>query len=336
MKKEIDSRILSTANSDQEFGVGVLKLLWSKDRPLPLVSSAEKIIFLFTKGLKLVCADFISNFFSILSVFLSLFLFSLVLLISSNIGTFLSSVSKPSDFTVFFSNNVIQSEIEQTVLNLKSDKSIKEASVVSKDSALKFLDLKLNMNDKLFSSLEDDNPLPVSADFKLVENVTSSEFDALIQKAKAQNSIDEIIYPGGFLSSFLSLTKKFKILSFLFVFFSFFIVAALICNTIRLHLLSKKEEIEVMKLVGASDFEIVFPYVVSGVFQGLLGAILSILSLKIIYFLLRPLLSQTFLDLGINLNLSFLSVFSLAFVITMGGGIGLFGSLFSIKPYVKS
>jgi len=107
----------------------------------------------------------------------------------------------------------------------------------------------------------------------------------------------------------------------------------IVSNTIRLTVYAKKEELEISKLLGATDFFIKLPFYIEGLIQGFTGSAISIAALYIIY---------SFFVTGIensigagSFQIGFLSPSSIIYLIAGGMLLGIFGSLVSIGRFLK-
>ena len=109
----------------------------------------------------------------------------------------------------------------------------------------------------------------------------------------------------------------------------------LIVNTIRTAIFARREDIEIMKLVGASNWYIRTPFVVEGIIQGLIGGVLTIPMLFLLNNLLKDFVSDESLALlqGLPVEDSFIWNTSM-WVMLLGAGIGALGSLIVVSKYV--
>ena len=113
---------------------------------------------------------------------------------------------------------------------------------------------------------------------------------------------------------------------------TFFIVG----STVKLAVLARKDEVEIMQLVGASEELIQAPFVIEGMIQGVVGAALSICGLWLAYVLLRnelPAMGGLWVPIG---ELQFLGLEGIAFLLAIGWLLGAAGSLISLRRFVKS
>jgi cell division transport system permease protein len=113
---------------------------------------------------------------------------------------------------------------------------------------------------------------------------------------------------------------------------TFFIVG----STVRLALLARKEEIEIMQFVGASDELIQAPFVVEGMLQGSIGAGFALLSLWLFYLFLHQYFVPELALLGPRTQLRFLDPASITMILVIGWLLGGLGSLFSLRRFLRT
>jgi cell division transport system permease protein len=113
---------------------------------------------------------------------------------------------------------------------------------------------------------------------------------------------------------------------------TFFIVG----STVRLALLARKEEIEIMQFVGASEELIQAPFVVEGMLQGCIGAVIALLGLWLFYLLLHEYFVPELALLGPGMHIRFLDPASITMIVIIGWLLGGFGSLFSLRRFLRT
>ena len=120
----------------------------------------------------------------------------------------------------------------------------------------------------------------------------------------------------------------------LLIVISIFIIA----NTIKLTVHARRKEISIMKYVGATNSFIRWPFIVEGMIIGIIAAMISILILGVAYNLLTDKILQSAINSMINIQLlSFSEIFTLviAVYLTLGIGIGIIGSMISMRKYLE-
>ncbi len=162
------------------------------------------------------------------------------------------------------------------------------------------------------------------------ENIKESTLKLIKSKIEKQSNVFEVVYAKDFLKDvIININKIYKILAFIVIIF-FVATVLLINNTIKLALYSQRFIIRTMQLVGATDSFIQRPFLINGVFQGLVAAFISI----VLIFMLKLLVLSQVSGLEIIQNTqSMLMLF--AILIILGPIIGLLSTFQSIARYRK-
>jgi len=113
---------------------------------------------------------------------------------------------------------------------------------------------------------------------------------------------------------------------------TFFIVG----STVRLAILARKDEIEIMQLVGASEELIQAPFVLEGMIQGVVGGVVSLLCLWLLYLFLYQQVPSLVGGLGLSTRIQFLDAKNVSLILVIGCMLGATGSLFSLRRFVKT
>ena len=241
--------------------------------------------------------------------------------------TYTDTVTKDYELNVFFNESTSLENAEKSFNEILLLPSIKNGEFINKKkSAEKF-------KTYFSSNIEDllgENPLPYSAQFNISQN--NRNLDSLLmisEKLKKINSVDIVKYDKEILIRFENIINKlmttFSIIGIAIVAISIILVS----NTTRLMIHSKKESINILSLLGATNLFIKVPFLIEGIMQGLLGASMSIASL---YFL-KILLEYIFVPLVLVNDYNF----QLIILLNLGLGIifGLIGSKRAVSKYLS-
>ena len=238
-----------------------------------------------------------------------------------------NTVTKDYELNVFFNESTSLENAEKSFNEILLLPSIKNGEFVNKKkSAEKF-------KTYFSSNIEDllgENPLPYSAQFNISQNNRNLDSLLMISKnLKKINSVDIVKYDKEILIRFENIINKlmttFSIIGIAIVIISIILVS----NTTRLMIHSKKESINILSLLGATNLFIRVPFLIEGIMQGLLGACMSIASL---YFL-KILLEYIFVPLVLVNDYNF----QLIILLNLGLGIifGLIGSKRAVSKYLS-
>ncbi|MBK6640526.1 MAG: cell division protein FtsX [Bacteroidetes bacterium] len=215
---------------------------------------------------------------------------SLVLFMIGTLGVLVLHARKVSNYvkeniqlSVMLLPDAGMSQVESLLKVLEKSEYVKSATYITKDEAAAKLKEDLGED---FVEFLGYNPLLGSIDVKMKAQYADSEnIAALKAKITASSVVKEVYYQQSLLDD---INKNMKTLALVILGFSallFFIAAALINNTIRLALYSRRLLIKSMKLVGATRGFIRKPFVISGIMQGIYGAIIAnLLLLGLLYF----------------------------------------------------
>ena len=228
-----------------------------------------------------------SNASIVISLSLVLFvvgLLSFVLLNSSKVS---NKMKESIVFTIMLKNNTnsVDENTEKQKRTefeyyLKNTTYFKKVEFINKDTA--FSNLKKDLGED-FSSVLESNPLLDSYDAYVKAEFVSSkglvEIEQFIHDYKGSSVVQDIFYQKNLVEKLNQNVKKVSIFLLAFCVIFFLISFALINNTIRLAIYSKRLLIRTMRLVGATNFFIQKPYLINSVYQGFLSSILAIFML---------------------------------------------------------
>jgi len=243
------------------------------------------------------------------------------------------------DMSVYFNDDTSKDQITaiQNILLSRSD--IKSVDYISKEKALESWRKRNKDNEKIRDLVSDtDNPLPRSLEIKTKNPEDLEKINSFLSTKDYQSLIKEISYKKNkdLVDRLVKITNFLKIagwsMSLLFVLISILVIY----NTIRLTIFARSDEIDIMKLVGASDLYVRGPFVFEGMAYGLIGAIVSSIIFIFTFRLTVP-AAESYLGLS-NLNSNYLGI-SLAIIISLqfliGLALGIFCSVMAIKKHLK-
>ena len=223
-----------------------------------------------------------SNFGSSLMMFIvigvTLFLPSSGLLIVENVSQISNNIAYDAELSLFLKKSIKQDQIDFIQSALDKTLVIKKTHFESKLTAWDKLQSKLNLN-SLDTGISE-NPLP-DAFFISLNTFNEQEINALIGNLKNIDGVENIFFDAGWVKKLRSILYLLKIGLFLLGTILIIILIVVIGNTIRLQTLTHKDEIEVSKLIGATNSFIQRPFMYTGLIYGLGGGLITICTLKI-------------------------------------------------------
>lgn len=281
------------------------------------------IVFFLKEGMISLKRARVSALISIISICLALTLIGFFILFGQNLKDIFIRFYKEIEIEIFLDPSISKEKISTIKSDLAKYAEIKGIRFVSSKEALE--EFQKIFGEEINSILEE-NPLPQSFRITLKPDYSNPDFvEKFALDVKKMTGIQEVIYQKEiikFVHKYFNLSIA--IISFLAILL-FTVITILIYNTIRLTIHARRNIIQIMKLVGATNFFIKIPFIVEGIIQGLLG---SGLSVALIWFASSAIRSMIFPGLSI-------SAYLFPFIVGVGFFFGLVGSYMSVNKYLK-
>jgi cell division transport system permease protein len=236
----------------------------------------NRIRVVFAEALRSIGANMSTTVASALSVLIGMFLIGVFI----GLGTWLVSWSdekkKELAVHVFIADSATDKQINQVRIHLESDPRVKPDGIkwCSKECALKVMQKR---NPELTQNLAA-NPLPASYDVVPKRGEDTEAIALGVQKAKLP-AVDTVRYGKEVSQRILAIARGIQIVFGIIVVILLAASTVLIANTIRLSIFARRREIEVMKLVGASNWYVRGPFMLEGLLTGLAGSVAAVILL---------------------------------------------------------
>lgn len=280
------------------------------------------------------------NVTTIVIIVVSLFMIVTMLAIDT-VGSYtIKMLQEKIDISVQIKDDVEESKILELKKDLEAMEEVKSTEYVSKDQALINFKEKHRDNEYINQSLEElgDNPLFAILNIKANALEQYKTIDEYINNNKNYNNI---IAKVNFkenervIENFSNILKTIKDGIFALAILFIFVSISVSFSTIRLTMYAHKKEIEIMRLIGASNWYIRMPFIIEGAVFGVAGCALTLVSIFPVIMYISPKISQ-FLP-GFNLYDYFMSnLFNLmVLLLAIGMGLGVVGSFIAIRRYLK-
>jgi cell division transport system permease protein len=251
-------------------------------------------------------------------------------IVQAGLSAGLQYVEQKVQVVAYMKDDATQVQVDGAMATLKVMPEVKQAIFVTKDEAL--TRFRANLAERgqpdLTGSL-DTNPLPASIEVYLVDPTAFGAVVTALQSAPGVDRVDDVQQLVDRVTTVTTVIRTFGIGALLLVGLT---VLFIIMNTIRLAVTSRAEEIEVMRLVGASDAFIRWPFIFEGALVGLLGALVTLLILGVAAGPLSSLMYGFFKVLPLEFGTLVRDVATL--VMVTGVGLGVVGSYVSVRSYL--
>lgn len=276
---------------------------------------------------------------SIICTTITLTIVSIAILVSSNVNSFTKDLSETLTVIAYIDKNATEDEINSIksklleIKNIKSDELLYKDKETIKEETME----KTDENSSLYSIMEtwtkETNPL--ESEFIItVKNIESLEETA--NTIKTIPNITKVQFSESVVEKMIPLMDIVKKVTIAIIIGLIVVTIFLICNTIKLTIFARKNEIEIMRLVGISNFVIKLPFVIEGLFLGIIGSIIPIVATIWGYILTYDKLEGYFFTNFIKMvePLPFTLVVS-SILLLIGAIVGMIGSYSTVRKYLK-
>ena len=304
------------------------------------------------QGVKSIWRNKMFSLASIATMSACIFLFGLFFSIIVNFQYIIRSAEEGVAITVFFDDDATDEQIKAIGDDLEARDDVAKVTYVSADEAWEqFQKDYFGDNPELAEGFKDDNPLAGSSNYEVYMK-TSNDDKNLIAKSKSLSSTQQdLVKYAQSLEGVRQVNKSDVVantlssVNMLVAYVSVAIIAILfgvsiflISNTVTMGITVRKEEIAIMKYIGAKDFVVRSPFVIEGLIIGVFGAAIP---LALLYVLYDKAVAYVMTRFSILKNIiTFLPVrnvylYLLPIGLVMGIGIGFVGSFFTVRKHLR-
>lgn len=305
------------------------------------------------QGVKNIWRNKMFSLASIATMSACIFLFGLFFSILVNFQYIIKSAEEGVAITVFFNDDATEEQKKEIGEQLESRDDVSEVKYVSADDAwAEFQKEYFGDNLELAEGFKDDNPLAGSDNYEVYMKTVKGDNKDLIAKSKSLSATQQdLVKFAQSLDGVRQVNKSDVVantlssVNMLVAYVSIAIIAILlgvsiflISNTVTTGITVRKEEIAIMKYIGAKDFVVRSPFVIEGLIIGLFGAAIP---LALLYFLYDKAVVYIMEKFSILKNIiTFLPVgnvyiYLLPIGLVMGIGIGFLGSYFTVRKHLR-
>lgn len=291
-----------------------------------------KLLYFVKEALGSFRKNWVMSFAAITTVAISLLVLGAFYIISVFIGSVIQNAQNEVGLIEAF----LQDSASVQKVNVLQDKILSWSEVdtvnyISKDEALNRMKETFEDKPEMVEAMAG-NPLPASLEVRLRDSKDAKEVVTRIEREK--DVVQDIRYAEEVIDKVFMVARITRMIAIVFISLLVFSALVLIVNTIRLAIFARRREIAIMRLVGASNWFIRWPFLLEGIFQGLIGAVLAVAA---IYLFHQSILSQVSKSLYF-LSLSFdqgVLVQLLLYLILAGVAVGATGSTIALRRFLK-
>ena len=285
------------------------------------------------QGFKNIKRNWMFSLACIITMAACIFLVGIFYSIVNNVGNIAHKVEEEVPITVFFDEDTSEEEIQAIGDAIQSRPEVARMDYQSADQAWEEYKQKYFGDEDAADGFKDDNPLANSSNYQVYLNDITKQTE-LVNYIQGLEHVRKVNQSEQASRTLGSINKLVSYVSIAVIAILLIISIFLISNTVATGIAVRKEEIAIMRLVGASNGFIRGPFITEGVLQAILGSLLSIGVLELLRNLMIPRLQESIGWMSFALPMQYYLV-TYAALILVGVIIGLFGSAIAMRRYLR-
>jgi len=295
------------------------------------------LLYSIQQGFKNIVRNSMFSIASIATMAACIFMFGIFYILVFNVNAMVKSAEESVAVTVFFDEGIADSRIQDIGEDIKKRTEVRAINFVSAEEAWEsFKDVYFEGNEEYAAGFSE-NPLANSANYEIYLNDISQQ-SSLVRYLENIEGVRDVKQSQSVAETLTEFNKILSIVSGGIILILLCVAIFLINNTVTVGIAVRKEEIAIMKLIGATDFLVRAPFVVEGVVIGLIGATIPLTLLYVLYDKIVEYFAVQFTFVGellqfVTPNVLFQGLIPIALV--LGVGIGFLGSLWTIRKHLK-
>lgn len=268
---------------------------------------------------------------AVTTITVALLVVGTAVLLGLNLARVATAVEEQVQVVAFLQEDLDPARAEAVRAAAADLPGVQAVRFVGRDEALRRLQAHLGEGNA-FADLVAANPLPDSLELVLADPSRAAEVAAAVAR---QPGVTDVGYGGEVVDRLLALTRGIRLLAAMLTLFLAGVALIVVVNTLRLTVIARRQEIEIMALVGATRWFIRWPFVLEGLFEGIAAGALAVLVLGAVYAagMLRLQATMPFLPLVPPAE-AVLPL--LGWVLAAGLGVGAAGSMIAIRRFLTT
>jgi cell division transport system permease protein len=291
----------------------------------------SSIVYVTRDGFRSIWRNKIMSIASISTVAISLFLLGVVWLFVSNVNNLVLTVESELEINAYIKQDYSREAGQALVDEIMTYEGVAKVVFIPKEEGIMLLESRFGNDADLAGTVGENNPLP---DMIQIKAANPDLVPILAQKLEQTPGIDQVRYGQGMVEKLLKTADGVERASFFGLIIISLAAVFLISTSIRLAVFSRREEIYIMRLVGATNWYIRWPFLIEGFVVGLLGACLALGVLYFGYLKLVEYMQATmsFIPMMVDTHAMFIMSRN---ILLYGSGLGLLGSFLSVFRYLR-
>ncbi len=269
------------------------------------------------------------------SISVTLIVVSLSVLMGLNFNSFATKIESDVTAIAYINNEVPDEDIDKMQADLLADSRVEKVVFSSKDEELEITAAKLEGFGEIANQYKgEENPL-----YRVfyIQATDVEELSPLAADMKKSGDYFDVEYSASVIEKFIKLFDYARIIAVVIIGLLLLVTVFIIYNTIRITIYNRSVQVEIMKLIGASNYHITMPYIYEGILIGLFGSILPVVLTIFGYgYFYQEYADNKFIKSFFDLAEPYpLVLYLAAAILSFGVIVGVFGSTLSIRRFVR-
>jgi cell division transport system permease protein len=265
------------------------------------------------------------------TVILMLVLLAALFIVISGLNAGLEFIESKVAVTARLEDNLTEQRVERLVGEVEAMPGVASVDYVSPEEAMDRLEASYREIGRELDLGDPDSPITLFASLEI--SLTDPDASADVSASLSQHSaVERVLTKQAEYDTLLGIINVIRTVGIVGVGLVGLTVLFMIINTIRIAVYSRANEIEIMRLVGASDSFIRWPFILEGILCGLIGAVVTIFLVAAVWDPIQPAMVQIF-QMPTAVSTRFLTTLSLL-LLAVGLGVGAVGSWISVRSYL--
>jgi len=282
--------------------------------------------------------DLLSNRFlnsiTVVTISLSILILSAFALFLANVGDLVNIWRQGVRMMVYLQPDLQRDRIPGLRAEIQSMYGVAEVSFIPKEAALERLRDQMQRQSSIIVGL-DHNPLPDAFELRMIPTTqTGGKMETLAKELEQLPEVEEVEYGQQWIGRLTSVFNLFRLAGSALGALFFMVAVFIVANTIRLLIYARREEVEIMRLVGATDGFIKAPFYIEGMILGALGGVIGLGSLFLMYLAVSSNVEASLT--GDSFTLRFLPPEMVGAILLGSIIVGWFGCYLSLKQFMKT
>lgn len=294
------------------------------------MSSLRTLRYVFAAAFASFWRNRFTGFAAIVTTTIMLVVFGAFLAINDTLDKMIDTLGRRTNLVAYLVDDAKPSEVNDLIKAVSARSDVAEVTFVTREAAAQAFRQTLTELAEVLDIIET-NPFPASVEVRMLD---PAGLLALADELRSNDKVvEQVLVRADVVGKLLRISRLARLGGAVIVIALGTVALFVIFNTIRLAVYSRREEIEIMKLIGATDWFVRGPFVIEGAFIGLVGAGLAAVAVLAAYSRAGPIVNSLVAFLPVQTQSGFVTNLML-FTLLVGLIVGSAGSYFSVRRYL--